>query len=357
MKKLLLSGTALLLSLSLANAQGWSTTGAHDDFATASQIANGPNGEGLYWFETTGGTTLALSRTGDGTMGVAVTNAGACATANSTCYPVFGVNFGVDGSSVPYTMDLSTNADIYLDIQNTGSTFNFITVTLEDINGNKALFEPNVTDVTSTYAWGDAPYPRKALNGFTFQVDDNTAKTIHLDLTNGGTNVGGLTPGAYTCDIPANCPVTSYGIDITKIKTVIFSVNFGNANVFISEGDGDNTVDTFVPGNTITAYTGGYILSDFIIGTFVVTANQGSVDNNKLSVYPNPTKDILNVSYDAANGADITLTDMVGNKVLSTSASAGSTQVSLNTSNLQNGVYILNVSTENGKTSRKVSIQ
>jgi hypothetical protein len=355
MKKLLLSGTALFLSMAYANAQGWSATGAHDDFSGTDNIVNGANGEGLYWFETTSGTTLALGRSGDGTMVVSVDNAGACSS-GASCYPVFGVNFGMIGAN-PVTMDLSDNADIYLDIQNAGSDFNFVTVTLEDINGAKADFEPNVTDVTSAFAWGDAPYPRKSLNGFSFQPDDNDPHTIHLDLTNGGTNVGGLSGGTYSCTKPFDCPTTSYNIDITKIKTVIFTVNFGNADIFVSEGDGDHTLDTFIPGGTITAYTGGYIIDDFKIGDFIVTSTQGSVDNNKLSIYPNPAKDILNVTYEAANGADITLTDMIGNKVLSTSASAGNTQVSLNTSGLQNGVYILNISTENGKTSRKVSIQ
>jgi len=356
MKKLLLSGTALFLSMAFANAQGWSATGAHDDFSGIDNIVNGPNSEGLYWFETTSGNTLALSRTGDGTLGIEATSAGGCNSAQPSCYPVFGVNFGtIAGNAV--TMDLSANADITLEIQNIGSTYNFITVTLEDINGVKADFEPNVSDVLSTATWDDVSQ-RKSLNGFTFDVDDNDPRTVHLDLTNGGTNVGGLTRGISDCAPgPYNCPATSYAIDITKIKTVIFTVNFGHDNIFVSEGDGDPTVDTFIPQTSITPYTGGYIIEDFKIGNFIVTSNQGSTDNNKLTVFPNPAKDVLNVSYEAANGADITLTDMVGNKVLSTSASAGATQATLNTSGLQNGVYILNISTENGKTSRKVSIQ
>lgn len=357
MRKLLLSGTALFLSMAYANAQGWSETGAHDDFSGTDNIVNGPNSEGLYWFETTSGNTLELTRTGDGTMGITATSAGGCNLGQPNCYPVFGVNFGtIEGT--PVTMDLSENADITIEIQNTGSTFNFITVELEDINGLKASFEPNVSDVLPGTTWADPAQPRKSLNGFTFDEDDNDPYTIQLDLTNGGTNVGGLTRGASDCDPgPYNCPATDYDIDITKIKTVIFTVNFGADNIFVSEGDGDHTLDTFIPGNTITPYTGGYVISDFKIGNFIVTSNQGGVDNNKLVVYPNPAKDILNVSYEAANGADISLTDMVGNKVLSTSASAGSTKVSLNTSGLQNGVYILNISTEKGKTARKVSIQ
>ncbi|MDF2457380.1 MAG: BNR/Asp-box repeat protein, partial [Cytophagaceae bacterium] len=254
--------------------------------------------------------------------------------------------------------DLSENADVILEIQNIGETFNFITVELEDIDGVKASYEPNVTDLTEESTWEDASQPRKSLNGVSFDENDNDAHTFHIDLTNGGENVGGLTGGISNCGPgPYNCPATSYAIDITKIKTVIFTVNFGADNIFVSGADGDHLIDRFIPGNTITPYTGGYILSDFKIGTFIVTSNQSSVDNNKLVVYPNPAKDLLNVSYEAANGAEITLTDMVGNKVLSTSASAGITKAELNTSGLQNGIYILNISTEKGKTARKVSIQ
>ena len=82
-----------MLSLGTVNGQGWTTSGAHDDFATVNQYVDGQN-RGVQWWETTSASTLTITRPGDGAMLVTATSAGGCTTANATCYPTFGVNFG-----------------------------------------------------------------------------------------------------------------------------------------------------------------------------------------------------------------------------------------------------------------------
>jgi Secretion system C-terminal sorting domain len=359
MRKLILCGTALLFSLSFANAQGWSATGVHDDFATTTPYANGPNGEGVNWWENTGGDTLVITRN-TGSMSIAVTTAGGCHQDPSPapidpyvgrCYPILGLDFGTSN-----TVDLSGGANITFDIENTNTNDDtYISIVLEDINGNQSKVEPNVSDVLSTFAWGDAPYPRKGLNGFTIPAGQRVTVTIDLSSVPGA--IGGLTAGAYTCDIPANCPVTSYTIDPTKIKDVLFLVNFGKDNIFLSEGDGDYTVDTFIDGTTITPFTGTLNIYDFTLGTFSTTGLNKTMIDNSLSIYPSPADETLNVSFKAAAGADVTLSDIVGSTVLSASANAGDNKITMNTSNLSSGIYILNVTTENGKVTRKVVVE
>jgi hypothetical protein len=355
MKKLILSGTALLLSLCFAKAQGWETTGMHDTFDSVGFYKNGPNLEGVVWFS--GDPSLTLGRLGDGKMTVAAVSAGGAGN-----YPLFGVNCNDandNGTGTPFTMDLSSYADIKIDVKNVSSQLLFMDIKLVDINDVQSEFEPNVDDVVSTLTWADPN--RKALNGFTLAA--NQRKTITIDLSSKAGKVGGLSgsdlggpAGYYDCTGPSDCPQTAYLIDITKIKAILFRVNFGNNNIDLSEGDGVPTTETFISGGSIVPYTGTIEVYDFKIGTTTLATTNAAIDRS-LMVYPNPAKEQLNISFDAAEGANVTLSNVVGNKVYSTSTTAGSSNISVNTSELPSGMYILNVATENGSVARKVNIK
>ena len=349
MKKVLLYGTAFFLSLGFSKAQGWATTNAHDDFAGASVYKNGTNLEGLVWWADN---VFTISRLGDGKMTVAAVSAGGAGN-----YPLIGVNFNDandNGTGTPFVVDLSGGmADITIDIENTSSQLLFMDIKLEDINNVQSGIEPNISDVIST-AWVTAGTDRKGLNGFTLAAGQR--KTITIDLSSVPANLGGLTTGAYSCAGPADCPVTTHSIDPSKIKTVIFRVNFGSDNIDLTEGDGDPTADTFISGASIVAFTGNIVFHDFKIGDVPASITDAEV-NNSLKIYPNPTKETLNVSFDAVVGAEVSLSDITGFKVYSTTASAGSNTITVNTSALSSGLYILNVGTENGSVARKVTVE
>lgn len=359
MKKLILSGTALLLSLGFSFAQGWVTTGAHDDFINTTVYKNGPNLEGVVWWADG---VFAISRPGDGAMTVTATNAGGTdngLTTGIASYPLIGVNFNDandNGTGTAFTVDLTTGANIQLDIENThASKLLYMSITLEDINNVQSKIEPNISDLAGT-TWADAQ--RKALNGFTVPATER--KTITIDLSSVPGSVGGLTGGAYTCSGPSDCPVTTYSIDITKIKGVLFTVNFGKDNIDLSEGDGDHTIETFIPAADCAAatFTGDIKFHDFKIGsTIVANGVNEAVIAGSLNVYPNPANDALTVSFDAATGADVTLSDITGFNVYSSSTNSGSNNITVNTSGLASGMYILNVATETGRVARKVTIE
>lgn len=361
MKNLLLSGSALLLSLGMANAQGISATGAHDDFATT-DIYVKDTGAGVYWWENSGATALTITRAGDGAMVVAATNAGGCKVAG--CYPLFGLDFGKTNAGLPneapVTLDLSAGADITFDIENTVNKFTYIGIVLEDINGVQAKYEPNVSDVVSTTY--DNTTDRKGLLGFTFgdptdpTVNAKVRKTITVDLSSVSGKVGGLTAGIYDgCAQPANCPVTTYSIDASKIKTVLFMVNFGKDNIFLTEG-ANYKEDTFVDGAAITPYTGTFKIYDFKIGTNTPVGVNEALVGGSLKVYPNPAKDVLNVSFEAVGGANVSLADIYGRTVYTTYAGAGTSNITVNTSDLARGMYILNVASKNGRVVSKVRV-
>lgn len=357
MKKLILCGSALLLSLG-SYAQGWTLTGAHDDFANTTPYKNGSNLEGIIWW---GESVFAISRPGTGPMVVTATAAGGSTdgTVGGTGrYPLLGVNFNDsndDGSGTPFTVDLSGGSNIVIDIENTHlSKLLYMGITLEDINGIQAKIEPHVSDVLTDWSGGQ----RKALIGFS--VAANTRKTVTIDLSYEVGVVGGLTALSYAnCGVgAASCPTTSYDIDITKIKGILFTVNFGKDNIDLSEGGADYSVETFLTAAQCAAseFNGDIKIYDFKLGS-ATTGTQEATISNSLKVYPNPAKEVLNVSFEATSGADVVLSDIVGNAVYTTSSTAGTNNISVNTSGLTTGMYILNISTDNGKVARKVNIK
>ncbi|MFN3404261.1 MAG: T9SS type A sorting domain-containing protein [Cytophagaceae bacterium] len=355
MKRLILFASAIMLSLSSASAQGWQNTGAHDDFASSTQYST-EAGQGLYWFDLTGGTTIVLSRPGNGAMNIQANNAGGC-NSGGTCYPGFGVSFGEDNGT-PYLLNLASGADIKIDVENMSGAETFIAIELEDVNGKKAKFEPNVSDITPSSTWDDVKH-RKSLIGFTLMANDR--KTVTIDLSSLAAHMGGLSQnGDYNCDPgPYNCPPTSYQIDASKIKAILFLVNLGKDNIFVSEGkeDGDHTEDTFIPGSSITPFTGQIKFHDFRIGSSVVASAAKAMINNSLSVYPNPAKETFTLQFESLTSANVNMTDLVGNVVYTSTANAGANQLAVNTSDLPAGIYLLNISTENGVVARKVVIQ
>lgn len=351
MKKLLLTGSALLV-LAFANAQtpGFTTTGVYDDFSADSIYANAETGEEIYWYDNTGGTQLVLTRAGNGYMKITADGAGLGK------YSSFGLNFGANG-----LLDLSAGADIEFDIENKGSDMAFMSIIITDADGRVTKYEPNVSDVTSTSTYDDnepeGHYRRKALNGFT--LDGGIRKTIVIDLSSVPGAVGGLTELSYDgCAAgPFGCPTTTTdSLDNTRIKSLTFMINFGTDNINLSEGDGDHTLDTFIPGGTIEAFTGDLHLHSFKMGSTVTGVAENMIENS-ISLFPNPAKDKLNVSFESNTASEVTLNDIFGNAVATAAVSVGAKSTIINTSNLTSGMYILNVATENGTISRKVIIE
>ena len=157
----------------------------------------------------------------------------------------------------------------------------------------------------------------------------------------------------------------SYGDGIDAgYGTGSFTVTDGNWTVYASGGqftdeDGDafKTGSTgtppaswdcdpvngcFDPGNGAGQYT-SLAGCNAICNTTDVTE---TISN--LSIYPNPVKDVLNIE---GNYTSVDVLDILGNLVLSSKATKN-----INVSSLADGVYMLNIKTENGIASKKITI-
>lgn len=79
------------------------------------------------------------------------------------------------------------------------------------------------------------------------------------------------------------------------------------------------------------------------VHTFNILTNINSSNSSKLSVYPNPASDVVNVTLPSSiNGGIVSISDIHGNEVVSKSVSG--LEFSISTSDLSSGVYILKVS-------------
>lgn len=85
-----------------------------------------------------------------------------------------------------------------------------------------------------------------------------------------------------------------------------------------------------------------------------VAAGTGVNDiENNASIYPNPTKNILNVNA-TSNINSVEVFNMMGQKVAAYDANDTYTQI--NTSNLNNGMYLIRINTENGVINQKFTV-
>lgn len=111
-----------------------------------------------------------------------------------------------------------------------------------------------------------------------------------------------------------------------------------------------------------TPGTGGSILwiDEITLGDNIVGVSE--INNNDLSVYPNPFSDVINVQLDLTNNAEVAINvyDALGRVVSSVSAkeyAAGPHNVTVNTGSLENGVYVVRLESNNEVLNQEVMIK
>jgi hypothetical protein len=68
--------------------------------------------------------------------------------------------------------------------------------------------------------------------------------------------------------------------------------------------------------------------------------------------FPNPANDVVTVAIEGEGTAQLTVTDVAGKVALSTSLNLAAGQDNVNINTLESGLYIFNVTLENGKTAQ-----
>ena len=68
--------------------------------------------------------------------------------------------------------------------------------------------------------------------------------------------------------------------------------------------------------------------------------------------FPNPANDIVTVAIEGEGTAQLTVTDVTGKVAMATTLNLAAGQDNVNINTLQSGLYIFNVTLENGKTAQ-----
>ncbi len=85
-------------------------------------------------------------------------------------------------------------------------------------------------------------------------------------------------------------------------------------------------------------------------------ANVGINENvaNEVSIYPNPTSDVLNISTNSNDLSELTVKDITGKIVLNQKFN---NKITISTENYSKGVYLINVKNNLGTVSEKISVR
>lgn len=99
----------------------------------------------------------------------------------------------------------------------------------------------------------------------------------------------------------------------------------------------------------------------FSLGYYALAAIEDYNGLEDLTVYPNPATDNVNIDFTMNESEKVVLSlfDMTGKMLRSMDAQAlnGSNHVSFDVSGLANGIYVLEINTEKGKSIRKITVQ
>jgi hypothetical protein len=216
--------------------------------------------------------------------------------------------------------------------------------------GSYGLSLTSVASATTT-AFQARIYTKQGTNASNFQVG----------ILNG--SGGTATPTFITNDL---------SIGTTHLLVVKYDLSTNTASLFVDPTPGltepsanvtnatgttaaPTTIAGFVirQGGTATTGSGNVEIDEIrVSNTFELVTPVGTMATNQnqisgLQVYPNPTKNILNITTDLNSTKNVEIYDMIGKKVL-----VENTQSQLNVSSLVTGMYIVKI-TEDGKTSTK----
>jgi hypothetical protein len=117
--------------------------------------------------------------------------------------------------------------------------------------------------------------------------------------------------------------------------------------------DGDEEDRTYGTGNNFTVYM------PLTIKPLGATDTEDLLDDQSISVFPNPVSEMLYVdmNLDAATDINLELVDVQGRVIATQNYNSTSGVLEMNVATVPAGIYSLNVRTEDGLTSKKVIIQ
>jgi serine protease AprX len=202
-------------------------------------------------------------------------------------------------------------------------------------------------------------------NGQTFTYEVVVSNPQLLKATLCWTDPAG---GAKDGQLNSSTPALKHNLDLRIIKgdEINFPWKLDLSNLTGPAVKGDNNVDNVEKvevENALGTYTVQVKHKGFLVGgsqnySLIITGFDQTLANedfsiSNVSVYPNPTNDILNVSSLNNEINNYSIFDLQGRKVYSNKVN-NLNNFSLDITNLNSGIYIIELYSENGKYSQKI---
>ncbi|HLF51769.1 T9SS type A sorting domain-containing protein, partial [Flavobacterium sp.] len=213
-----------------------------------------------------------------------------------------------------------------------------------------------------------APANDLCANAVTLTAGSVFATGAVVGSTAGATTVSGLTYACqatnrsedvwYTVSVPVSGTLTieTKQVNGSPLLDTVLSVFSGTCGSLIEigcnddGGDGNHSIVSLTgqtPGSTL--YIGVWKFNSSASGQFQVSAFDASLsnsgfDNNGFSAYPNPVKEVLNLSY-TQNISVVEVYNLLGQQVIAKTINANQSQIDM--SHLSSGAYMVKVTADN----------
>ncbi len=334
MKKTLLSSLAIA-AFGVVNAQSYiDANGFKETFNSSDKTEDAASDREIFWYgcgvtsESTdpdcNSADYDLTRAGDDKLVVATTKPDAAGNWSP-------LGFSLVNADKDQTVDISSTGEVKVKYTNTSSSTVEVYWLFASSSDAGTTLNISNADGTGT-SWGGV-VAAGGSKELTFDLTNATRTSWELDEA-GCAAKGGVGGGAAKC-------IWDDGLDVANLYSVDITIT-GEA--------------TAASGWAPAALSGETVEFEYILGG---TDRESATDVvvSGLNVYPNPATDVLNVSFDAASATTVELVDLTG-KVVSTSTSeAGTVTAQFATTNINAGVYFVNVKNVNGSTTSKVVIK
>jgi len=167
-------------------------------------------------------------------------------------------------------------------------------------------------------------------------------------------NDGGYILAGATYPPPTNSQ--AYLLKINSNGDSLWSVQYGNSGMeaFYS------VIETFDYGFAAvgfsTSFTNSvYLIKTNAIGTLTNINEQQNANENDFIIYPNPAKDNINIKFKDNSKKTIQLFDITG-KIVIEQIISNDTFLQLNTTTFENGIFFLNITSNNNSITKKIII-
>jgi len=354
------------------------------------------------WSNGTTGTSQEIASTGS--YSVVAMNAAGCTISSNTIDVVVNANPTVAISANGNT-SFCTGGSVVLsssqsgdNVWNNGVQSNDLTVTasgsysLTFTDNNGCSASSNSIDVNVS----DSPAPTVSTSGstticsgssvtLTSSPADSYSWELNGNVISSAASIDASEAGLYTvtvtnanaCDGTGTSAATLVLVNASPSADASFTQNFGSYDVqFLNNSTnatsylwnfGDGTTSTSANPNHTYATGGDYTVTLTASNgscTDVFTINLTSVDVTEavafdnLAVYPNPVEDLLNIQFNATNNEmmNVMVYDITGNVVFATreNVNAGTTQMQIDLSTFQAGIYLVSLNNETSNVLVKV---